>query len=103
MKTTVHTTSYDREAMTRTVEQTVIYTRADDVRALAQAQMALSNLYGALSTATHPTIAAQVESQIAEKEAEVAALQAIVNGYSGETSGDYETAYNIVTGESEGA
>lgn len=84
MTATTHTTTYDREAMTRTVEQTVTYTRADDIRALAQAQMALANLYGALSGATHPTILAQVEGQIAEKQAEVDALQAIVDGYDGE-------------------
>lgn len=81
MTTTVHTSTYDREAMTRTVTQTVTYTRADDIRALAQAQMALSNLYGALSNTTHPTMAAQVEGQIADKQAEVDALQAIVDGY----------------------
>lgn len=81
MITTTHTTSYNTEERTRTVQQTVTYTLADDIRALAQAQMALANLYGAISTATHPTIMAQVEEQIADKQAEVNELQAIVNGY----------------------
>lgn len=81
MTATVHSTSYDRDAMTRTVEQTVTYTRADDIRSLAQAQMALANLYAALSTAPTAAIIAQVEGQIVDKQAEVDALQAIVDGY----------------------
>ncbi len=81
MNATTHTTTYNKEEMTRTVEQTVTYTKADDIRSLAQAQMALANLYGALSGATHPTIADQVRGQIADKQAEVDALQAIVDGY----------------------
>ncbi len=79
--TIIKTTTYDREAGTRTVEQTVTYTRGDDYIALAQATHALGNLYRALNDATHPTIMAQLEGQIASKLAEVDELQAIVDGY----------------------
>lgn len=79
VKTIAYT--YDKAAGTRSVEQTVVYTKADDMATLAQAIMSLSNLYRIAEQAPVGTSAAMYDEKIAEAKERVKELQEIVDGY----------------------
>lgn len=79
VKTIAYT--YDKAAGTRSVEQTVVYTKADDMATLAQAIMSLSNLYRIAERAPVGTSAEMYDEKIAEAEKRVKELQEIVDGY----------------------
>ena len=81
MTTVVKGYTYNKEQGTRTVEQTVVYSRSDDVSNLAQAIMALSNLYRILEDAPVGVSISAYQDKIAEAKRKVDELQAIVDGY----------------------
>lgn len=79
VKTIAYT--YDKAAGTRSVEQTVVYTKADDMATLAQAIMSLSNLYRIAEQAPVGASAEMYDEKIAEAKKRVKELQEIVDGY----------------------
>ncbi|MBQ2768102.1 MAG: hypothetical protein IJF49_08525 [Clostridia bacterium] len=84
MTVTVKSYAYAQDRTTRTVEQTVVYTRSDDINLLAQAILRLGNLHKVLESAPSTSSVSQLTAQIEEQQAEVDRLQAIVDGYDAE-------------------
>lgn len=81
MTVTVNNYAYNKNDGTRIVEQTVVYTRADDIANLAQAIMALGNLYRVLESAPVGVSIDSYNEKIAEAKKKVDDLQKIVDGY----------------------
>lgn len=81
MTVTVNNYTYNKNDGTRTVEQTVVYSRADDMSNLAQAIMALGNLYRILESAPVGVSIDSYSEKIAEAKKKVDDLQKIVDGY----------------------
>lgn len=81
MTTKIVAYAYDKTAGTRTVEQTVVYTKADDLAALSQAIMSLGNLYRIMEQSPGGVSMSTYDEKIADAKKRVQELQEIVDGY----------------------